>query len=71
MSYRSRVNAQANVTIIALLRYQQAVGSYPETLDQLVADDGGQVAWDGETGVRKKWANEGDWVFWPVDQNRN
>ena len=31
-------------------------------------DDGGEVAKDEESKIRK-WADEGDWVFWPVQKN--
>ena len=37
-SYRSKADVQATLSIIAMLRYKQDTGSYPEDLEQLIAD---------------------------------
>jgi len=102
LSYRNKTDVEATLVIIAILRYNQDVGDYPENLEQLVTagyikeipldsfsdnkplvykktddnfllysfgenlkDDGGEIALD-DKGKAKKWADEGDWVFWPV-----
>jgi len=102
-SYRNKANVESTSTIIALLRYGQDTGDYPENLDDLVAagylkhlpmdpwsdkplvykrtddgfmlygvgsnfkDDGGQVFRD-DKGRVGKYADEGDWRFWPVSK---
>ena len=38
MSYRGRVDTEALVATIAILRYEKEKGEYPESLDSLVAD---------------------------------
>jgi hypothetical protein len=91
------------LTIIALKRYKNDIGEYPESLDELVSknylkevpidpfsgesliykktdgdfilygvgenfeDEGGEVVRD-DNGRIKKFASEGDWVFWPVEK---
>ncbi|MCX5634758.1 MAG: hypothetical protein NTW55_02795 [Planctomycetota bacterium] len=101
LSYRNKVHCEAVVTTLAIMRYKQDKGDYPETLEQVVEagylkelpmdpwsdkplvyrktegnfilysvgsnfkDDGGQVFRD-DKGKVKQWADEGDWVFWPV-----
>jgi hypothetical protein len=101
ISYRLSLDVKSTLTVIALLRYRQDTGNYPESLDDLVSagylkhlpmdpwsdkplvykrtdggfmlygvgsnfkDDGGQVVRD-DKGRIKKYADEGDWVFWPV-----
>ncbi len=103
VSHRLPVYVESALTIIALLRYEQDTGDYPEKLDDLVVagylknvpmdpwsdrplvykreyggfmlygigsnfeDDGGEVARDGGGRVIK-YADEGDWVFWPVQK---
>ena len=39
------------------------------SLGENLCDDGGQVFRDDE-GKIKKWASEGDWVFWPVPKSQ-
>jgi hypothetical protein len=102
--WRNKIDAESTTLIIALVRYRQDVGGYPESLDKLVErgyikqvpvdpfsdkpiayrktddsillyswgenlkDDGGEVARD-EKGKPKRFADTGDWVFWPVVKN--
>jgi len=101
LSCRNKVSCEAVVTTLAIMRYKQDKGEFPETLEQLVeagyvkeipmdpwsdkslvykktdgnfilysvgknfVDDGGQVFRD-DKGKVKQWADEGDWVFWPI-----
>jgi len=102
LSYRNKTNVEANLVIIAILRYNQVTGHYPDNLQQLVTagflkklpmdaysdnkpfvykktedsfvlysvglnftDDGGRVVRNAE-GKIEVFADEGDWVFWPV-----
>ena len=101
ISYRNKTDVEATLVIIAILRYKEDTGDYPENLVELVTagylkklsidsfsdkplvykktddnfllysfgenlkDDGGEVVRD-DKGKVKKWAAEGDWVFWPV-----
>jgi hypothetical protein len=101
ISWRNKIDAESTILIIALVRYKQDTGAFPESLDKLVErgyikqvpvdpfsdkpiayrktdnnfllyswgsnlkDDDGHVARD-KKGKSKKFANEGDWVFWPV-----
>ena len=102
ISYRNKTDVDATLVIIAVLRYNQDNGDYPENLEQLITtgflkeppidsfsdskplvykktddsfllysvgsnftDDGGRVVRD-DKGRIKMWADEGDWVFWPV-----
>jgi hypothetical protein len=37
-SYRNKADVQATLSIIAILRYKQDTGGYPEKLEQLIAD---------------------------------
>jgi hypothetical protein len=37
-SYQNKANVQATLAIIAMLRYKQDTGGYPENLEQLIAD---------------------------------
>jgi hypothetical protein len=37
-SYQNKANVQATLTIIAILRYKQDTGGYPENLEQLISD---------------------------------
>lgn len=103
LAYRTKAGTYATLAIVAILRYAQDRGHYPDNLDELVAadylkelpmdlwsdkplvykrtddgfmlygigsnfkDDGGQVARDDE-GKVKQYADEGDWVFWPVQK---
>ncbi len=39
------------------------------SLGENLSDDGGQVA-HRDDGRIKQWANEGDWVFWPVPESQ-
>jgi hypothetical protein len=39
ISHRNRVDIEAALTIIAILRYEQDSGGYPQNLKQLMADD--------------------------------
>ena len=39
ISYRNRADVEAVLTIIAILRYEQDSGGYPQNLKQLMADD--------------------------------
>ncbi len=56
--------------------YSDGSLSYKKTLDGFLLyswgedldDDGGEVA-KNKDGKVKKWANEGDWVFWPAEKN--
>ncbi|MHC4265120.1 MAG: hypothetical protein ACYSUK_04210, partial [Planctomycetota bacterium] len=102
ISYRTKVDVEATLTIIALKRYKNDIGEYPESLDELVSkdflkkvpidpfsgeyliykktdgdfilygvgenfeDEGGVVIRDDDGRIRK-FANEGDWVFWPTE----
>ncbi len=104
IAWQYKVDADSTLVAIALVRYNQDTGAYPETLDKLVdgeyikqipidpfgggplsykktadgcmlyswgenlTDDGGQVARD-EKGKVKRFADEGDWVFWPVQKD--
>ena len=104
IAWRNKIDAESTLVCIALVRYEQDTGSYPESLDKLVdqgyikqipidpfsggplsykkteegpllyswgenlTDDGGQVARD-KKGKIKRFADEGDWVFWPVGKN--
>ena len=101
--YRHKMHVEAVETTLAVIRFKQNTGDYPENLDDLVAagylnslpidpwsdkpmiykrtddsfmlygigenfeDDGGEVDRD-DKGRIKKYANEGDWVFWPVQK---
>jgi hypothetical protein len=101
LSHRNKIDVEATLTIIAIMRYKQEVGEYPETLEKLVdkgylknvpvdpfsdqtiiykrtddnfilygvgenfVDDDGEVVRDSD-GEIIKFADEGDWVFWPV-----
>jgi len=103
VAYRNKVGVEAFVATVAILRYKQEHGNYPENLSELLEagllkelpmdpfsnepvvyrkmdddfmlysvglnfeDDGGQVVRDKRARV-KKWADEGDEVFWPVDK---
>lgn len=57
--------------------YSDGPLSYRKTEDGFIlysfgtnlTDDGGEVVRD-KKGKIKKWADEGDWVFWPVEKNR-
>jgi len=105
ISCRIKVHAKAVVTTLAIIRYKQDKGDYPETLEQLVEagyvkeipmdpwsdkplvykktegnfilysvgsnfkDDGGEVFRD-DKGKVKQWADESDWVFWPVPKEK-
>jgi hypothetical protein len=100
--YRNKIDVEATMTIIALIRYKGDIGEYPESLDELVSkdylkevtidpfsgkpiiykrgdddfilygvgenfvDDGGEVVRDDD-GRIEKFADEGDWVFWPTE----
>jgi hypothetical protein len=104
IGWRNKIDAESTPLIIALVRYKQDTGAFPESLDKLVEqgyikqipvdpfsdkplayrktdnnfllygwgdnlkDDGGQVARD-EKGKPIKFADTGDWVFWPVVKN--
>jgi hypothetical protein len=104
ISWRSKIYTESTALIIALVRYRQDTGGFPESLDKLVEqgyikqipvdpfsdkpiayrktdnnfllygwgdnlkDDGGQVAHD-EKGKPIRFADTGDWVFWPVEKN--
>jgi hypothetical protein len=101
ISWRNKIDAESTTLIIALVRYKQDKGSYPESLETLVdqgyikkvpvdpfsdkpiayrktdnnfllyswgenlKDDDGQIARD-KKGKPEKFADTGDWVFWPV-----
>jgi hypothetical protein len=101
-SWRLKTHETATITLLAVQRYFQANGSYPDSLDQLVErgflkqpprdpfgqgsltyrktdngfllyswgadrkDDGGQLG-TGNSGQTRMWADNGDWVFWPVN----
>jgi len=39
LSHRNRADVEAVLTIIAILRYEQDSGGYPQNLEQLIADD--------------------------------
>ncbi|MBN2455291.1 MAG: hypothetical protein JXB29_01945 [Sedimentisphaerales bacterium] len=103
LSYRIKADTEATLTIIAIFRYKQDVGAYPEKLEALIKagylkqlpmdpwsdkplvykktddgfmlygvgrnfkDDSGEVA-RGDKGRVKRYADEGDWVFWPVQR---
>jgi len=100
-AHRHKAQVDALITTLAVIRFKQSTGDYPESLDDLVAagylknlpmdpwsdkplvykrtddgfmlygvgsnfkDDGGQVFRD-DKGKVKKYADEGDWLFWPV-----
>jgi hypothetical protein len=102
--FRNKIDAESTPLIIALVRYRQDTGAFPESLDKLVEqgyikqiavdpfsdnpiayrktdnnfllygwgdnlkDDGGQVARD-KNGKPIRFADTGDWVFWPVVKN--
>ena len=104
IAWRNKIDVESTPLIIALVRYKQDTGAFPESLDKLVKqgyikqvpvdpfsdkpiayrktddnfllyswgenlkDDGGQVARD-EKDKPKKFADTGDWVFWPVKKN--
>lgn len=101
--YRLSADVESTLTVVVLLRCRQDTGSYPESLDDLVAagylknlpmdpfsdkplvykktadgftlysvgfnfeDDGGQSGKD-DKGQVKKWADNGDAIFWPVQK---
>jgi hypothetical protein len=102
-AYRNKTQVEALITTLAIIRFKQSTGSYPKSLDDLVAagylknlpmdpwsdkpliyknmddnfllysvgfnfkDDGGQSGKD-DKGQVKKWADNGDAVFWPVQK---
>ncbi|MGA2070004.1 MAG: hypothetical protein ABSG97_01535 [Sedimentisphaerales bacterium] len=104
VAFRNKIDAESTPLIIALVRYKQDTGTFPESLDKLVEkeyikqvpvdpfsdkpiayrktddnfllyswgenlkDDDGQIARDKFDKV-KQFADEGDWVFWPVVKN--
>ena len=104
IAWRNKIDVESTPLIIALVRYKQDTGAFPESLDKLVEqgyikqipidpfsdkpiayrktdnnfllygwgdnlkDDGGQVARD-KKGKPIKFADTGDWVFWPVVKN--
>ena len=104
ISWRNKIDAESTTLVIALVRYKQDIGAFPESLDKLVEqgyikqvpvdpfsdkpityrktdnnfllyswgdnlkDDDGQIALD-EKGKPKRFADTGDWVFWPVEKN--
>jgi len=104
LGHRVKMDVEAMLTLIAILRYRQDEGNYPENLEELITsgylnklpidawsdkslvyrktdnnfilygigrnfeDDGGEVA-RRDDGRIKLWADDGDWVFWPVPQN--
>ncbi len=99
--YRNKTEVQATVATIALQRYKEDKGQYPDSLNDLIAagflkelpidsysdkpliyrktdtgftlysigrnfkDDGGVMAKDKD-GKIKRWADNGDEVFWPA-----
>ncbi|MBN2455292.1 MAG: hypothetical protein JXB29_01950 [Sedimentisphaerales bacterium] len=103
ISYRNKADTEATLVIIAMSRYRQDVGTYPEKMEALITagylkqlpmdpwsdkplvykktddgfmlygvgsnfkDDSGEAA-RGDKGRVKKYADEGDWVFWPVQR---
>ncbi|MCX5644107.1 MAG: hypothetical protein NTZ17_05405 [Phycisphaerae bacterium] len=103
LSWRLKTHETATITLLAVQRYFQANGSYPDSLDQLMArgylkeppkdpfgpglltyrktdtgfllyswganrqDDGGQLG-TGSQGQPRMWADNGDWVFWPIGE---
>jgi len=38
------------------------------SLGENLSDDGGQIVYRDDGGI-KQWANQGDWVFWPVPES--
>jgi hypothetical protein len=101
LSYRVKIDTQALISNIAILRYAQERSGYPAGLEELIAagylkklpmdvysdkplvyrktddgftlysvgrnfknDDG--VIGIGQGGKPQKWADDGDWVFWPI-----
>jgi hypothetical protein len=104
IAWQSKIDAESTLVIIALVRYRNDTGGYPESLDKLVRkgyikqvpvdpfsdkpiayrktdnnfllyswgenlkDDNGQIIRD-EKGKPKRFADEGDWVLWPVEKN--
>ena len=105
ISHRLPADLNSIFAIVAILRYKQDKGDYPDTLEELVTsgylkqlpmdpysdkplvykktdegfllysvglnfkDDSGQIARDDE-GKIKRYADEGDWVFWPVPKSQ-
>jgi hypothetical protein len=105
IAFRNKIDAESTPLIIALIRYKQDTGNYPESLDKLTVqgyikqvpvdpfsdkpityrktdnsfilyswgsnlkDDDGRIAHD-EKGKPKRFADEGDWVFWPVSDSQ-
>jgi hypothetical protein len=105
IAFRNKIDAESTTLIIALVRYRQDTGAFPESLDKLLKqgyikqvpvdpfsdkpiayrktdnsfllyswgenlkDDDGQVARD-EKDKPKKFADTGDWVFWPLVDGR-
>ena len=103
LGWRLKTHESATITLLALQRYFRAIGSCPDSLDQLVEqrylkelprdpfgpglltyrktdtgfllyswgedrkDDAGQLGTDSQSRPRK-WADNGDWVFWPVPE---
>jgi len=101
ITFRNKIDAESTPLVIALVRYKQDTGAFPESLDKLMEkgyikqvpvdpfsdkpiayrktdnnfllyswgenlkDDDGQVARD-KNGKPIKFADTGDWVFWPV-----
>jgi hypothetical protein len=104
IAFRNKIDAESTTLIIALARYKQDTGTFPESLDKLVEkgyikqvpvdpfsdkpiayrktdnsfllyswgsnlkDDGGEIARD-KKGKPIRFADTGDWVFWPVVKN--
>jgi hypothetical protein len=102
IAYRNKVQVEALITTLAIIRFKQSTGNYPESLDNLVVtgylkqlpldpfsdkaliykrtednfilysvgpnftDDGGWVCHNDE-GRPMPWGDEGDAVFWPVE----
>ena len=104
IAFRNKIDAESTTLIIAIIRYKQDIGAFPESLDKLaeqgyikqvpvdpfsdkpityrktdnsfllyswgdnLKDDDGQIARD-EKGKPIRFADTGDWVFWPVVKN--
>ncbi len=104
IGYRNKVDVESTLPLIAILRYKQDFGDYPENLDKLIetgylkslpidpfsdkpivykktkdnftlysvgsnfVDDGGQPGRDKKGNIQR-YMDNGDWIFWPVQQN--
>jgi hypothetical protein len=61
IAWRMRTGRQALLTVLAIMRYEKEKYSLGTNL----TDEGGKLGL-GSRGTPRMWADNGDWVFWPV-----